>query len=414
MSTSTPRSPLALASGVVITQTFAKKMEITLRPLSQDDVKSLEAWTARERVAPYMSRWTPRTASGWHCSRDLCRWHVIVVDDRSVGTIWIEREHADERVADLGILIGEPDDRGNGFGTTAIRIAERDAVESWGIGQVRLRVRVSNPAAIRCYERSGFLPVNKTTKEVDGVVFEVVHMVHDLGSLRMAEGEQVVPPNGPSAKSSHSILHPITPVGGLKRWAKIYIMKIHCLLGALFVLIAAASAEEIPARDPKPKEWRPGWWLECWQEQVVVVEGIISYVDDNTPDVTVVLHDDAVAVLDDEDKEVQKTFSHYYIGTVEAKNLLFAAPGSERSDLRLDRLAHGEECTLRVLVPAVIAHRAPGKIAHKDKVVIVLRYDIMGGPFPYVARATIQQDDMKSAMNLFEHRKKFDHRKPQK
>jgi RimJ/RimL family protein N-acetyltransferase len=190
-------------------------MEITLRPLSQDDVKTLEAWTARERVAPYMSRWTPRTASGWHCSLDLCRWHVIVVDDRSVGTVWIEREHADERVADLGILIGEPDDRAHGFGSTAIRIAERDAVESWGIGQVRLRVRVSNRTAIRCYERSGFLPVNKTTKEVDGVVFEVVHMVHDLESLGMAEGEQVVAPNGSLAFHSQPSLYPSAPVGGL-------------------------------------------------------------------------------------------------------------------------------------------------------------------------------------------------------
>lgn len=32
--------------------------------------------------------------------------------------------------------------------------------------------------------------------------------------------EQVVPPNGPSAIHSHSILHPITPVGGLNRSAK--------------------------------------------------------------------------------------------------------------------------------------------------------------------------------------------------
>ena len=164
-------------------------MEITLRPFSQDDVKSMESWISGDRVAPYMSRWTPRTASGWHSSQDLCRWHVIVANDRSVGMIWIEREHAEDRVADLGILIGEPDDRGHGFGTTAIRIAERDAFEAWGIGKVRLRVRASNSRAMGCYERSGFIPVNKSSKTIEGEVVDVIHMEHLLATGETTKGE---------------------------------------------------------------------------------------------------------------------------------------------------------------------------------------------------------------------------------
>ena len=97
-----------------------------------------------------------------------------------MGTIWIEREQADAKVADLGILIGDHGDRGHGLGTMAIRIAERVAVKSWGVKAIHLRVRGSNSIAIRCYERAGFLAVDRTTKEVDGVVFELVHMVHDL------------------------------------------------------------------------------------------------------------------------------------------------------------------------------------------------------------------------------------------
>lgn len=155
-------------------------MEITLRPFSEDDLKCLNAWTAEGRIAQYMSRWLPRTARGWSCSQTLCRWHAIIADDRSVGTIWTEREQTNAKVADLGILIGDPNDRGHGIGTSAIRIAERDAIESWGIEAIRLRVRASNSGAIRCYERAGFLAVDRTTKEADGVVFEVVHMVHDL------------------------------------------------------------------------------------------------------------------------------------------------------------------------------------------------------------------------------------------
>lgn len=166
----------------------ANKMEIFLRPFTQEDGKSLEAWTARDQVATYMSRWTPRAVRGSQYSQDLCRWHAIVADDRTVGMIWIEREHADDRVADLGILIGEPNDRGRGFGTTAIRIAERDAFGSWGIRQVCLRVRVTNPRAIKCYERCSFLSVDKTTKEVDGVVFEVIHMEHDLVAYETHRG----------------------------------------------------------------------------------------------------------------------------------------------------------------------------------------------------------------------------------
>ena len=111
-------------------------------------------------------------------------------------------------MADLGILIGEPDDRGHGIGTTAIRIAERDAFESWGIGKVRLRVRASNSSAIGCYEQSGFTPVNKSTKAIEGEVVDVIHMEHELTTGETSRGEQGVAPNrslAPTLNSTSSV-----------------------------------------------------------------------------------------------------------------------------------------------------------------------------------------------------------------
>lgn len=155
-------------------------MNISIRPFADDDLEALAAWTANGLLTPYMSRWIPRTAHGSVCARDLCRWHVITVDNRSVGTVWVERAHSDARVADLGLLIGDPKDRGHGIGTAAIRIAEQDAVDLWAIEKVCLRVRADNIGAIGCYQRSGFVAVDRTTVVIDAVGIGVIHMEHDM------------------------------------------------------------------------------------------------------------------------------------------------------------------------------------------------------------------------------------------
>jgi RimJ/RimL family protein N-acetyltransferase len=65
------------------------------------------------------------------------------------------------RRAEVGILIGEPDARGRGYGTEAMRLLVDYAFTAAGMHSVMLWVYEFNPAARRCYEKVGFREVGR-------------------------------------------------------------------------------------------------------------------------------------------------------------------------------------------------------------------------------------------------------------
>ncbi len=65
------------------------------------------------------------------------------------------------RRAEVGILIGEPDARGRGYGTEAMRLLVDYAFTAAGMHSLMLWVYEFNPAARRCYEKVGFREVGR-------------------------------------------------------------------------------------------------------------------------------------------------------------------------------------------------------------------------------------------------------------
>ena len=65
------------------------------------------------------------------------------------------------RRAEVGIVIGEPDARGKGYGTEAMRLLVDYAFTIAGMHSVMLWVYEFNPAARRCYEKVGFREVGR-------------------------------------------------------------------------------------------------------------------------------------------------------------------------------------------------------------------------------------------------------------
>jgi diamine N-acetyltransferase len=61
------------------------------------------------------------------------------------------------RSAELGILIGDKDYWGRGFGTEAMQLLVKHAFETLNLHRVWLRVYETNPRAIRDYEKAGFV-----------------------------------------------------------------------------------------------------------------------------------------------------------------------------------------------------------------------------------------------------------------
>ena len=73
----------------------------------------------------------------------------------SVAGIHILSEWAD--VAAVGNIFTRPDQRGRGLGTRATAALIQDLLDS-GFETIVLNVSTENQAAIRCYEKLGFVP----------------------------------------------------------------------------------------------------------------------------------------------------------------------------------------------------------------------------------------------------------------
>jgi RimJ/RimL family protein N-acetyltransferase len=76
--------------------------------------------------------------------------------ERPIGTVSLFHIDYRDRRADFGILIGEADARGKGYGTEATRLMMDYAFTALGLRNVGLTVAEWNVAGQRAYARAGF------------------------------------------------------------------------------------------------------------------------------------------------------------------------------------------------------------------------------------------------------------------
>jgi RimJ/RimL family protein N-acetyltransferase len=77
--------------------------------------------------------------------------------DRVIGAGGLHRTRWKDRSASFGILIGDPECRGAGYGTEATRLILRYAFETLNLNRVELGVYDFNKPAIHVYEKLGFV-----------------------------------------------------------------------------------------------------------------------------------------------------------------------------------------------------------------------------------------------------------------
>jgi RimJ/RimL family protein N-acetyltransferase len=141
--------------------------QVYLRPAERDDLPRFVAWLSDARTTRTLALMSPLSEvleERWfeqmldHHGVD--RWHFVIcrlADDRPVGSIDLHELDMKNGSAGLGIVIGAPDDTGQGYGSDALR-----AILSFGFGELRLEriwldVYDFNERARRVYERVGFI-----------------------------------------------------------------------------------------------------------------------------------------------------------------------------------------------------------------------------------------------------------------
>ena len=144
------------------------KMTVTLRSFLSNDLKQHLAWADAIDARRYMSRIFPKRFEGNSIENNsyFC-WYVIMYNDVDVGSIWLEKQNADDNVTQLGILIGNENLLDKGIGRKAIEQAILDSLSIKPASTVLLNVRKSNERAQACYKACGFKIVSQDVKTND-------------------------------------------------------------------------------------------------------------------------------------------------------------------------------------------------------------------------------------------------------
>lgn len=142
-----------------------EKAGIYLRPMTSDDTELIIRWRNHEAVRKNFVYQEPFTREGHeNWVRTMIETgkavQMMICENKTqtpVGSVYlrdIDRQHSK---AEYGIFIGEEFARGRGYGTAAARLMIRYAFGQEKLHKLFLRVYADNTAAIRSYEKAGFI-----------------------------------------------------------------------------------------------------------------------------------------------------------------------------------------------------------------------------------------------------------------
>jgi len=141
---------------------------VRLRALVEDDLPRLHRWyqtpslwdhlvgafEPREAAAAvaYMRRWLTATRTELRLAIERA------ADGALIGLVALSPIEPEAGEAEYHIFLGEPQDRGHGYGQAATAAMLGRAFDDLALVRVRLRVLQSNEAALRAYSVLGFEP----------------------------------------------------------------------------------------------------------------------------------------------------------------------------------------------------------------------------------------------------------------
>jgi UDP-4-amino-4,6-dideoxy-N-acetyl-beta-L-altrosamine N-acetyltransferase len=139
--------------------------QIYLRPITEADTDNIIGWRNSERVRRnfiYQEDFTRQGHQNWLKTKVATGEAIQFIlcetqDDRPVGSVYFRDIDEKNRKAEYGIFIGEADAAGKGYGTLAAKGAVAYARDVLKLHKLLLRVFADNTAAIRSYEKAGFI-----------------------------------------------------------------------------------------------------------------------------------------------------------------------------------------------------------------------------------------------------------------
>jgi UDP-4-amino-4,6-dideoxy-N-acetyl-beta-L-altrosamine N-acetyltransferase len=147
---------------------------VQLRPINIDDTDNIVTWRNMPDVKKNLysqDELTPEAHLNWLRTKvetgQCVQFIIEILDAGSVkpaGTVFIKNIDHKNSKGEFGIFIGEREARGKGYAAEATRMILRHAFAALHLNRVYLTVFSDNMAAIRAYEKAGFL-VEGTLKQ---------------------------------------------------------------------------------------------------------------------------------------------------------------------------------------------------------------------------------------------------------
>ena len=135
---------------------------IYLSPMQPEDAETYVKWLSDPRVTDGLGN-TCRVLSvdaekEWIKANASTPQFAIIrkEDDCLMGNCGLHQIDSLRQCAEVGLFIGEEENRGKGYGVDVLTLLLAHAFDTLNLNNVMLRVFAFNDRAIRCYEKVGF------------------------------------------------------------------------------------------------------------------------------------------------------------------------------------------------------------------------------------------------------------------
>ncbi|MDD3335367.1 MAG: GNAT family protein [Eubacteriales bacterium] len=141
---------------------------IMLREYQAEDIGSIRSWVNDAETTRFLSTrfWPAQTMVDseeflqhmLQSSHNAYNFVIASIEDgRYLGQLDMFRLDWRLRCGELGMVIASADDRGRGVGTEALQLMQRFGFLTAGMERIELEVEMGNAAALRCYQKAGFM-----------------------------------------------------------------------------------------------------------------------------------------------------------------------------------------------------------------------------------------------------------------
>ncbi|RXZ80169.1 N-acetyltransferase [Paenibacillaceae bacterium] len=140
---------------------------VILREYQREDLRWMREWVNNPEITKYLSDIflyphtmynTETFLDGVMENRGDLRGFVIAHRDTEsyIGQLDLFEIDWKNRAAEFGIVIGNMEEQGRGYGREAIGIMQQFAIETLNLNRLQLKVLEDNVHAISCYKKCGF------------------------------------------------------------------------------------------------------------------------------------------------------------------------------------------------------------------------------------------------------------------